>query len=56
MLLLFCAGATTAAAAAATCLHKHTHTLQWEDEASRIIMNPSRDGIELWHLKGGGGW
>jgi hypothetical protein len=37
-------------AAAATC------NQQWEDEASRINMNPSRDGIELWHLKGGGGW
>eukprot|EP00611_Tribonema_gayanum_P001801 TRINITY_DN11313_c0_g1_i2.p1 TRINITY_DN11313_c0_g1~~TRINITY_DN11313_c0_g1_i2.p1 ORF type:complete len:754 (-),score=205.37 TRINITY_DN11313_c0_g1_i2:1682-3943(-) len=28
----------------------------WADPTHRIIANPPRDGIELWRLKGGGGW
>ena len=28
----------------------------WEDENCRIIANPSRNGYELWKLKGHGGW
>jgi FtsP/CotA-like multicopper oxidase with cupredoxin domain len=28
----------------------------WEKEECRIIANPSRNGYELWHFKGHGGW
>jgi len=28
----------------------------WENEDCRIIANPSRNGYELWHFKGHGGW
>jgi hypothetical protein len=30
--------------------------LQWEDIPNRINVNPQRDGIELWQIKGAGGW
>ena len=28
----------------------------WDNDECRIIANPSRNGYELWHLKGHGGW
>ncbi len=28
----------------------------WDNAECRIIANPSRNGYELWHLKGHGGW
>jgi bilirubin oxidase len=28
----------------------------WDDESCRIIANPKRNGVEVWKLKGHGGW